>query len=259
MVRIINICSGKGGVGKTTVAANLGLALQALGKKVAVVDCNLTTSHLSLLFGFYKYPLTLNDFLKGEARMEDVVYTHPSGLRILPASLELEDLIGVKTSNLKEKLKEVFQDFDFVLLDSAPGLGREALIALQACDEVLFIANPFITSLVDVVKCNQLINSLEPKPIAIGIVLNRVRKKAYEISLDEVRQFCELPIMGIVPEDEKILESTNKKSLVTLSYRNSSSSKAFFEIAAKIAGVELKKENFFERLKRIFKKNEVMR
>jgi septum site-determining protein MinD len=73
LVRIIDVCSGKGGVGKTTVAANLGLALQNFGKKVAVVDCNLTTSHLGLLFGFHNYPITLNNFLKGEARMEDII------------------------------------------------------------------------------------------------------------------------------------------------------------------------------------------
>jgi cell division ATPase MinD len=247
MVRIIDICSGKGGVGKTTVAANLGLALQALGKKVAVVDCNLTTSHLGLLFGFYNYPLTLNDFLKGEARIEDVVYTHPSGLKILPASLELKDLIGIDTSNLKEKLKEVFHDYDFVLLDSAPGLGREALIALQAADEVLFVANPFITSLVDVVKCNQLINSLEQRPLPLGIVLNRVRKKKYEVSVEEVRQFTELPVLSIIPEDEKVLESTNKGNLVIMK-RDSSVSQAFFELASKLVGVAYKKPGIIQKI-----------
>jgi len=254
MVRIIDVCSGKGGVGKTTITANLGLALTQLGKKVAVVDCNLTTSHLSLLFGSYSYPLTLNNFLKGEARFEDVVYTHTSGLKIVPASLELKDLVDVSFNNFGEKLKENFRDFDIVLLDSAPGLGREALIALQASDEILFVANPFITSLVDVFKCNQLINSLDFKPKVIGIVLNRVRKKAYEISVDEVTNFTELPVIGIVPEDEKVLESTNKKTLVLISHRNSPSSKAIFEIAAKIAGIEYKKPKILKRIFEIFKR-----
>jgi len=255
LVRIIDVCSGKGGVGKTTVAANLGLALQNFGKKVAVVDCNLTTSHLGLLFGFHNYPITLNNFLKGEARMEDIIYMHHSGLRIVPASLELRDLIDINPSNFENKLKEVFQDFDIVLLDSAPGLGREALMALQVANEVLFVANPFITSLVDVVKCNQLRNSLESKPIAIGIILNRMRKKAYEISVDEATQFCELPVIGVVPEDEKILESTNNRSLVTLSYRNSNSSKAFFKIAAKLVGIEYEKESFLDKIKKVFGKH----
>lgn len=254
MVRIIDICSGKGGVGKTTITANLGLALQSFGKKVVVVDCNLTTSHLSLLFGSYTYSATLNNFLRNEARLEDVVYTHYSGLKIVPASLELKDLIDVDIKNFKDKLKETFHDFDFVLLDSAPGLGREALIALQAADEVLFVANPFITSLVDVVKCNQLVKFLENKPKVIGVVLNRVRKKSYEILPEEIKQFIELPVVGVIPEDEKVLESTNKRTLVTLLYKNSVSSKAFLEIAAKIAGTEYKKTGLFKKFFKIFKR-----
>lgn len=212
MVVIIDICSGKGGVGKTTISANLAVALQNLGKKVAVVDCNLTTSHLSLLFGNYSYPITLNSFLRNEARLEDAIYTHFSGLKIVPASLELKDIVDVDVSNLKNKLREVFHDFDLVLLDSAPGLGKEALIALQAADEVVFVTNPYLPSLVDVVKCSQLIKSLETKPLSKGIILNRVKKKKFEISIDETRQFTELPVIGIVPEDDHILESTNKKN-----------------------------------------------
>ncbi|MEM5829348.1 MAG: cell division ATPase MinD [Candidatus Aenigmatarchaeota archaeon] len=254
MVRIIDVCSGKGGVGKTTIVANLGLALVELGKKVAIVDCNLTTPHLSLFFGTYSYPLTLNDFLRGEAKFEDIVYTHLFGLKIVPASLELKDLIDIDVGNLREKLRENFKDFDIVLLDSAPGLGREALIALQAADEVLFVANPLITSLIDVVKCNQLINSLHPKPVAIGVVLNRVKKKTYEILVDEARQFTELPVIGTIPEDEKVLESTNKRTPVLISHKNSPASKSIFEIAAKLAGIEHKKPKLLERFFEIFKR-----
>ncbi|MEM5853620.1 MAG: cell division ATPase MinD [Candidatus Aenigmatarchaeota archaeon] len=254
MVRIIDVCSGKGGVGKTTIASNLGLALTQLGKKVAVVDCNLTTSHLSLLFGSYSYPLTLNNFLRKEARFEDVVYTHPSGLRIVPASLELKDLVDVDLSNFKENLKEIFKDFDFVFLDSAPGLGKEALIPLQAADEVIFVANPFLPSLVDVVKCKQLINSFDSKPTVLGIILNRVKKKSYEISADEVRQFTELPVIGIVPEDEKVLESMNKRTPVLILHKNSPSTKAFFEIASKLVGIEYKKPSFVGIFFKIFKR-----
>ncbi|MEM7825068.1 MAG: cell division ATPase MinD [Candidatus Aenigmatarchaeota archaeon] len=254
MVRIIDICSGKGGVGKTTIVANLGITLQNLGKKVAVVDCNLTTSHLSLLFGIYSYPITLNSFLRNESRLEDAIYTHSSGLKIVPASLELKDLIDVDITGLKNKLKEVFSDFDIVLLDSAPGLGKEALIALQTADEILFVANPYIPSLIDIIKCSQLINSIESKPLALGIILNRVKKKRYEISSDEIRQFTELPIIGNIPEDENILESTNRKTLITVSKRNSPASRAFFEIAAKLVGVECKRPNLLNKFSRIFRR-----
>jgi septum site-determining protein MinD len=254
MVRIIDVCSGKGGVGKTTIVANLGVALQTLGKRVVVVDCNLTTSHLGLLFGNHSYPRTLNSFLKNESSLENALYSHPSGLKFVPASLELADMINVDVDDLKIKLKEAFHDFDFVLLDSSPGLGREALIALLAADELLFVANPYVPSLVDILKYNKLVTSLKSDQSVLGIVLNRMRNKKYEIPIGEIRHFTELPIFGIIPEDENVLESSNKQNLVIDSKKNSPASRAFFEIAAKLSGTVYTKQGIFDRLMKFFRR-----
>jgi septum site-determining protein MinD len=241
MVRIIDICSGKGGVGKTTVAVNLGVALQKLNKKVAVVDCNITTSHLGLMFGIYNQTATLNDLLKNESKIDNSFYVHSSGLRIVPASLDVKDIVNIDTANLRQKLKDTFSDYDYVLLDSAPSLGKESMLALQACDEVLFVANPHMPSLVDIVKCHQLMNGLENKPSTIGIILNRVKNKYFEIKCDEIGSFTNIPIIGVVPEDDKILAGVNKRTLVTISDKNASSSSAFFKIASRIAGEKCKR------------------
>jgi len=244
MVRIIDVCSGKGGVGKTTVALNLAAALARFGARVAVIDCNLTTSHVGLYTGMYSTAKTLNDFLRNQSRLEDIVYTHRSGVRIVPASLDLDDLVGVDTSNLKDAIGDVFRDFDFVLLDSAPGFGRESLIAMNASDEMLFIANPFIPSVVDVVKYSQL---PEPIPKPLGIVLNRVRNKKYELPKNEIMQFTDLPVVGIVPEDEHVLGAVNKSALIVEYKKNSRASKAFMAIAANLIGIEYKRHWFFRR------------
>ena len=222
MVRVINICSGKGGVGKTTVAANLGAALQRFGRRAVVIDCNLTTAHLGLYVGVYSFPVTLNNFLRREAKLEDAVYKHSSGLSIIPASLNLEDLIDLDTGNLKSTLKQVFYDYDMVFLDSAPGFGKEAMIPLGISDEVLFVANPYIPSVVDISKYSQLPES--PKPI--GIILNRVRGKKYELTPEEIAQFTEIPVIGSIPEDDNILKSTNKRELaVTMNQKAKASLK----------------------------------
>jgi len=253
MVRIIGIVSGKGGVGKTVIASNLGVALQKFYKKAAVVDFNLTTSHLSLYFGIHSHPITLNHVLRNEAKLEDAVYNHHSGLKIVPGSLKLRDIIDIDVNNLRDTLKQAFSSFDVVFLDSAPGLGKEALMALQASDEVLYVANPHIPSLVDIAKCNQVIKKLENKPVPIGIIVNRVRNKDYEIKNEEIRQFTELPVIGVIPEDEKILSGFNRRDLVTLSKKGSSSKKEFFKIAAKLVGMKYE-YSFFDRIKGIFGK-----
>jgi len=253
MVRIIDVCSGKGGVGKTTIVSNLGIALQKFYKKTVVIDFNFTTSHLSLFFGIQSHPITINHVLRNEASLEDAIYNHQSGLKIVPGSLKLKDIVDIDVNYLRKIIEKTFSNYDIVLIDSAPGLGREALIALQTSDEVLYVANPSVPSLVDIAKCNELINNLENKPKPIGIIVNRVRNKSYEIKNDDIAQFTETPIIGVIPEDEKILASFNNKGLVTFSKNRSSSKKEFFKIAAKIAGTKYEYD-FFERIKRIFKK-----
>jgi septum site-determining protein MinD len=257
LVRIIVVASGKGGVGKTTISANLAVALQMLGKKVAVVDCNLTTAHLGLLFGIYSYPATLNNLIRNEASVENVTYTHFTGLHIVPASIDIRDLACVDTENFKTMLKDGFSNYDIVILDSSPGLGKEAMTALQAADEVLFVVTPTIPSLVDVVKCRNLINSVKQGAPILGVVINRVKGKDYEVTPEEVRRFTELPVVGIIPEDDNVLESTNRKSIVVLSKENSQASQAIFRISARVAGMPnfipipekfYKKRGFFGRI-----------
>ena len=255
MVRIINICSGKGGVGKTTIAANLGVALQKYNKKIAVIDFNITTSHLGLYFDMYSCPATLNNFLRNEVKIEDVVYKHPSGLDVVPASLKIDDIVNINVKDLKGIIKQHFCDYDIVLLDSAPGLGKEALLALQASDEVLFIVNPFVPSLVDIEKCKRVIDSLDYRPVPIGVIVNRVKNKSYEIKNKEIKQFLELPIIGVVPEDEEVLASFNKKVIVTSSKKKSTASRSIFKIAAKISGVKYE-HGFWEKIKNAFKKED---
>ena len=250
MVRIINICSGKGGVGKTTVAANLGIALQKLNKKVVVIDFNFTTSHLGLCFNSYDHPITLNSVMRNEVSMQDAVFTHESGLKVVMGSIKLDDIVNANALELKEKISQTFSDYDFVLIDSAPGLGREALLSIEASDEALYVANPSLPSVIDISKCSQ-VASIKNMAKPIGIVVNRVKKRGYELKNDEISQFTGLPVIGVIPEDENVLESTNKETLVTLNKRGSRASRSFFKLASKLAGVEYK-PGLGERLRSIF-------
>src|SRR3989338_8055195 len=92
MTRVITITSGKGGVGKTTSAINIGAALNYLGKDVIVVDANLTTPNIGLHLGAPIVPVSLNHVLSGKAKISDALYEHESGLKIIPSSLSIKEL-----------------------------------------------------------------------------------------------------------------------------------------------------------------------
>ncbi len=234
MTKIINICSGKGGAGKTTVAVNLAAALLRLNKRAVIIDLNLTTAHIGVMFDMYS-GANVNSFLRGESKLEDSVHIHQSGLHMVPAAMELGDISGINTDNLKEKIHDAFRHYDFAILDSAPGVGREALIALRACDEAVFVANPFIPSMVDVLKTKDL--SRRIGFFNAGIVVNRARGRDYELQNRDVYNFTELHVLGTVPEDETILRSLNDRQVAFFAYPKSPASQAFTEIAHKIAGL----------------------
>ena len=212
MTRVIGIISGKGGVGKTTLVANLGSVLaQKFKKEVIIVDANVSTSHLGLYLGMYYTPVTLNQVLLGEAEIDDAIYDyHISGMRVIPASLSLSDMKGVDIARLKSSLKKLFGKADIVLLDAAPGLGREAIATVRASDEVIFVNTPFVPSTMDIIKCHQVANEIGVKPL--GVVLNMVGKEKYELTPKEVEELIEL----LQELDRKKREITVKSGLEIL-------------------------------------------
>ncbi|MEM7826014.1 MAG: cell division ATPase MinD [Candidatus Aenigmatarchaeota archaeon] len=205
MTRAIAIISGKGGVGKTTLTSNLAAALAELGEEVVAVDANLTTPNLSLHLGMHFAPITLHDVLRGESKLKDATYPHTLGFKVVPASMSVDDLIGIDASKLYEVVLNLTGKFSFILLDSAAGLGREAVSALQAADEVLVVTNPNLPSVADALKTIKLAERLNKK--ILGIVANRVRKKDYELTKEEMEEMIGYPIIAQIPEDGEIAKS----------------------------------------------------
>lgn len=222
--RIIGIISGKGGVGKTTIVSNLGAALASKFKKdIVIVDCNLTTSHLSLSLGMYYCPVTLNNILRGEKNIFEAVYDHPSGMKIIPASLHLRELEGVDITKLKEVIKDLKGKVDIILLDSSPGLGREAYATIHSSEEIIFVTNPNIPAATDIIKCKEIIKEFNKKPI--GIVLNMVNRKDYELSKREVEILTEMPVVASISHDKNIHKSLANRMPVVMFKSRSKSSK----------------------------------
>ena len=249
MVRIIGIVSGKGGVGKTTVGLNLGAVLAKHHKKnVTLVDCNVTTSHLSLFLGMYYCPVTLNKVLRGENSIEESIHSHFSGMKIIPASLSLSDLEGIDITEIRDNLKNIFDKNDIILLDSSPGLGREAMATIKASDELLYVTNPYIPFIMDIIRCQEIVNELNIKQL--GIVLNMVHGKGHEMTQHEIEELTKLKVISKIPFDTNVHKSLALKMPVTLYKPNSAASKEFFRLASNLIGENYKDNGFLSRFLR---------
>jgi len=231
-MRIISIASGKGGVGKTTITGAIGHMLAVLDKKVAVVDCNLTTPHLGISLGLEDSPITFNHVINKKAHVSDATYKHSTGFGVIPASIKLSDLGGVDFYRIREVIKKEYKDhfsqYDFVLLDCAPGLGREALAGLRASDESILVATPHLPSVMDVIKCKESLNQLgvETK----GLVVNMVRGHKTELDTNYIGSLTKLPIISTIPMDNHVLHSLSHRTPISLYKPKSKASKNIYNI-----------------------------
>jgi cell division ATPase MinD len=235
LARIISIISGKGGVGKTTVGLNIGASLAKHFKKnVTLVDCNVTTSHVGLYLGMYYCPITLNKVLRGEYNINEAVNEHYSGMNVVPASLSLSDLDGVDVTELRNKLKGLFNDNDIILLDGSPGLGREGVASLKASDEVLYVTNPFIPFVMDIVRCQEVAKEVGVKPL--GVVVNMATNKKYEMTKDEIEELTKLPVIATIPHDKNVHRSLTLKMPVVMFKPYTAASKELIKLSSKLIG-----------------------
>ncbi len=216
MTRLIILTSGKGGVGKTTLSSNLAAALTDFGQDVIVMDANLTTPNLGLHLGMHLTPNTLHSVLKGESRLKDAIYPHPYGFKVIPASLGIEDLKGVDVGRLPEISLNLIGKADYVIMDCAAGLGREAISALAASDEVIIVTNPDLPSVTDALKMLNIAKETNVK--IIGTVINRIKGNLSELTKDEIENMLRVPVIAEIPEDPNIaLSIAAKRPLIEFS------------------------------------------
>jgi len=248
MAKLITITSGKGGVGKTTTAINLGAALNSFGKEVIVLDANLTTPNVGLHLGAPIVPVNLNHVLNGKANIADAIYEHESGMKIVPSSLSVRELRKLNHGKLKEVGRKLRKMADYVIYDSAAGLGNEAIAAMESADELIIVTNPEIPAVTDALKTNKLAEQLGKS--VRGVILTRSSGLKNEMPVENVQDMLELPILGVIPEDSDVRNSLLMKDALVHTHPRSRAARAYKKIAAKIAGMENYREKigFWERL-----------
>jgi len=234
MTRIIAVASGKGGVGKTTMVSNLAAALSHFRKSVVAIDANLTTSNLGLHLGIPLYPVTLNDVLNGRAKVKDALYYHSAGFRVIPGDVSISRLMVPQSSKLLDVFYKLAGDADFVLIDTAAGLGKEAQAAIKAADEMITVTNPEMPALTDALKLSRMARGFETDNI--GVVVNRIKNMPHEVPTERIQEFLSLPVIGRVHEDHNVGRSIANRQPVVLYRPNSMSSQQIKALAASLIG-----------------------
>lgn len=253
MSKIIVITSGKGGVGKTTTAINLAAAINYFGKDVLVIDGNLSTPNVGLHLNAPEVPINLNHVLKGKAEPFEAVYEHESGIKIMPSSLSIKELKRTKPEKMKNFKRDFKKISEHIIVDSAAGLGREASSAIEMADELIIVTNPEMPAITDALKTVKLAEQLK-KPVK-GVIVTRVNKDDIELPPEVVKDMLEVPILGMIPEDNSVRKSISIKNAVIHTHPKSNAARAYKEIAAKLLGIEYDSEKDREKIiERILKK-----
>jgi septum site-determining protein MinD len=241
MGKVYAILSGKGGVGKTTTTINLGISLNNLGKDVIIVDTNMTTPNVGLHLGSPIVPVTLNHVMKNEAKVEEAIYEHETGTKILPSSLSIGELKGVDSDKISDVTKRLRKISDHIFLDSPAGLGDESKASISAADEIIIVTNPEITAVTDALKTIKLAEQMNRK--VIGAVVTRHTGKRWEMDLPTIHDMLEIPIIGVIPEDDSVKESHRMKNAVVMTHPKSKASRAYKILAKRILNPEGKSKD----------------
>ncbi len=263
MSRIIVITSGKGGVGKTTSTANIGMALAQKGRAVAVIDADFGLRNLDLLLGLEnRIVYTALEVLSGECRLEQALVKdkRQPNLVLLPAAQN-----RMKDAVTPEQMKELVgmleeKSYDYVLIDCPAGIEQGFQNAISPAKEAIIVTTPEISAVRD---ADRVIGLLEANSIKrIRLLINRIRPQMVQsnemMSVQDVEEILAIPLVGVVPDDEGVIVSTNKGEPLVLGDGQTLAAKAFSNISRRLEGEKVEfidfnpvQEGFMARLRRL--------
>ena len=246
MATTIAVASGKGGTGKTTISANLAVALSKFGRNVMVLDADIAMANLELILGLEGKPVTLNDVLAGTSDGDEAIYEGPCGVKVIPAGISLESFRKANPERLEEVLSRLNEKAEILIIDCPAGLGKDALVALSASENLIVVVNPEISSISDALKIIAVARRLDTN--IIGAIINRVSYDSTELSAKAIETLLEVPFIGVVPDDPNVRRSAAFGEPLVLKFPDSPAAQAILQIGAKLAGVKyVPKEKVEER------------
>ncbi len=250
--RVITVTSGKGGVGKTTATANLGVALANLGKKVVCVDADIGLRNLDVVMGLEnRIVYDLVDVVEGRCKLRQAMVKDKrlADLYLLPAA-QTRDKTAVSPQDMINLTNQLRRDYDFILIDSPAGIEWGFRNALAPADEVIVITNPEAPAVRDADRIIGLVEA-EERNIPVSLVINRAKsdmiRRGDMLSVNDVLEILSMPLLGVIPEDDQILIASNQGAPLTLDNQKTPAAEAFRNIAKRITGVKVPIEELGQR------------
>ncbi len=242
MAKVVTVTSGKGGVGKTTATANVAMALAALGEKVVCIDADIGLRNLDVILGLEnRIVFDLVDVVEGRCRLKQAMIRDKRlpELYLIPAA-QTRDKTAVSPSDMVRLCEELDTECDWVLIDSPAGIERGFRNAVAPANIVVVITNPEVSAVRDADRIIGLIEAEEKGPARL--IINRIKpelvKRGDMLSTEDVLELLAVELLGVVPEDEKVLMGGNRGAPVALEER-SQAGQAFRNIARRLEGEEV--------------------
>jgi flagellar biosynthesis protein FlhG len=260
--QVIAITGGKGGVGKSNIACNLAIAMSQMGKKVMVLDADLSLANVDVLLGLTPR-LNLSHVISGEKSMSDITIKGPAGIHIIPGGSGVEELSQLNVQEMN-RLFDAFGNLtpppDILLIDTAAGIHPNVMQFLSAADKIIVVTTPEPTAYTDAYALiKTLLKHGDDREIGLLINMAQNAREASEVlrlMLQMCRQFLDLSFnnIGFVPRDPEVLKAVRYQKPFLLRTPNSPASQTIRNIAATILQIEVSNSNkrglkrFFSRL-----------
>ena len=241
--RVLSVASGKGGVGKTAVVANIGTCLARTGKRVLIFDADLGLANIDVVFGLNP-PYNLNHFFSGEKDLASVMFDGPHGIKILPAGSGIQSFIKLDADQklqLIDGLDNLEYDFDFVLIDTEAGISENVTYFASASQDIIVVTTPDPTAITDAYALMKLL-SLQYHEKHFNLIVNMVQSE--QEALDVFRKLSvvsnryldiSIDYIGSIPYDPQMKEAIRKQQVFVDRFSSSRTSAAFTDLAERMA------------------------
>ena len=260
MGEVIVITSGKGGVGKTTTTANIGTGLAMMGQKVVLVDTDIGLRNLDVVLGLEnRIVYDLVDVVSGNCRLRQALIRDKKleGLHLLPAA-QTRDKNAINPEQMLELCADLKKEFEYIIIDCPAGIEQGFRNAIAGAEKAIVVTTPEVSAVRDADRIIGLLEAAElrePK-----LIINRIRPKMVRqgdmMGIDDIIDILAVDLLGVIPEDEMIVITTNRGETVVLD-QNSRSGLAYRNIARRVTGEDVpvldfdEAEGFFKRLKKM--------